>query len=305
MTSTTQSQQVLQVHNLNKTYKTGKTELKAVDNLNFHVNRGEVYGLLGTNGAGKTTTLEIIEGLSHATSGEVAVFGKDPITHRSEVRPEMGIMLQSGGLPSQLTVKETLSMWQGTCTHPLEVEEVLEKVGMEHRQAVRVGVLSGGEQRRLDLACALISNPSLLFLDEPTTGLDPESRRNVWKLLLDLKAQGVTMVLTTHYLEEAEMLCDRIAIMDQGVVAAEGTLDELVARVSSEIEFTAEQAPSVERATLLSDGSKHLISTDDLVGDTWKVLNWARENGVKLRGFSARPATLEKVFLSIADQEIA
>lgn len=305
MTSTPQSQQVLQVHNLNKTYKTGKTELQAVDNLNFHLNRGEVYGLLGTNGAGKTTTLEIIEGLSRASSGEVAVFGKDPITHRSEVRPEMGIMLQSGGLPSQLTVKETLTMWQGTCTHPLEVEDVLGKVGMAHRQAVRVGVLSGGEQRRLDLACALISNPSLLFLDEPTTGLDPESRRNVWKLLLDLKAQGVTMVLTTHYLEEAEILCDRITIMDQGVVAAEGTLDELVARVSSEIEFTADKAPAVERATLLSDGSKHLISTDNLVGDTWKVLNWARENDVELRGFSARPATLEKVFLSIADQEIA
>src|SRR5699024_814735 len=150
----TQTQQVLQVHNLNKTYKTGKSELKAVDSLNFHVNRGEVYGLLGTNGAGKTTTLEIIEGLSSATSGKVAVFGKDPITHRSEIRPEMGIMLQSGGLPSQLTVKETLTMWQSTCSHPLEVEEGLDKVGLGHRQEVHVGVLSGGEQRRLELACA-------------------------------------------------------------------------------------------------------------------------------------------------------
>ena len=305
--TTTQSltQEVLQVSNLNKTYKTGKSSLKAVDNLNFHVDRGEVYGLLGTNGAGKTTTLEIIEGLSRASSGTVAVFGKDPIIHRSEVRPLMGIMLQSGGLPSQLTVKETLSMWQGTCSTPLDSAEVMEKVGLGHRQAVRVGVLSGGEQRRLDLACALVSNPALLFLDEPTTGLDPESRRNVWKLLLDLKAQGTSMVLTTHYLEEAEMLCDRIAIMDRGVIAAEGTVDELVARVDSKIEFVADNAPRLERTTLVSNGDKHVIATDDLPGDTLKVLTWARDNGIALRNFSARPATLEKVFLSIADHEIA
>lgn len=197
---------IVTVTDLIRSYGKGKEAFRAVNALNFHVYRGEVFGLLGTNGAGKTSTLEILEGLAPATSGVVRIFERDPFSERALVRPRMGIMLQSGGLPTQLTVRETIEMWQGTCSNPLDSRDILEKVELLHRLDVRVGALSGGEQRRLDLGCALIGSPELLFLDEPTTGLDPESRRNVWDLLLRLKEQGVTMILTTHYLEEAEAL---------------------------------------------------------------------------------------------------
>lgn len=292
---------VIRARDLVRTYGSGKKAYEAVRGLSFHVNHGEVYGLLGTNGAGKTSTLEVIEGLVAASSGKVAVFGKDPYKQRQQVRPEMGIMLQSGGLPSQLTVWETITMWRGTCSHPLDPIVVLKEVDLLHRKDVRVGVLSGGEQRRLDLGCALVGDPTLLFLDEPTTGLDPESRRNVWKLLAQLKERGVTMILTTHYLEEAEMLCDRIAIMHQGSFAREGTLSELVSTVSAEISFESQLAPpQLKGTTLTSEGDSHTIFTEHLQEDTLRILEWAKENSVKLEGFAARPATLEQLFLQIA-----
>lgn len=292
---------VILTQDLVRTYGSGKNAYEAVSSINFHVNRGEVYGLLGTNGAGKTSTLEVIEGLVSASSGAVQVFGKDPFKQRQQVRPEMGIMLQSGGLPSQLTVWETITMWQGTCSHPRDPVVVLKEVDLLHRKDVRVGVLSGGEQRRLDLGCALVGDPTLLFLDEPTTGLDPESRRNVWKLLVQLKERGVTMILTTHYLEEAEMLCDRIAIMHAGTFAREGTLSELVATVSAEISFESQLAPpQLIGTTVASEGDEHTIYTDELQADTLQILEWARENSVELKHFAAHPATLEQLFLQIA-----
>ncbi len=292
---------VIRAHDLVRTYGSGKKAYEAVRGLSFQVNHGEVYGLLGTNGAGKTSTLEVIEGLVAASSGTVEVFGKDPYKQRSQVRPEMGIMLQSGGLPSQLTVWETITMWQGTCSHPRDPIVVLKEVDLLHRKDVRVGVLSGGEQRRLDLGCALVGDPTLLFLDEPTTGLDPESRRNVWKLLVQLKERGVTMILTTHYLEEAEMLCDRIAIMHKGSFAREGTLSELVSTVSAEISFASQLAPpQLTGTTVTSEGDAHTVFTEHLQEDTLRILEWARENSVELQGFAARPATLEQLFLQIA-----
>lgn len=295
---------IVQVSSLTRSYGKGAGAFQAVKGLNFHVCRGEVFGLLGTNGAGKTSTLEIIEGLAPATSGSVEVFGRDPFVDRAVVRPKMGIMLQSGGLPTQLTVQETIKMWQGTCSNPRDPEQVLTDVELLHRLDVRVGVLSGGEQRRLDLGCALLGNPELLFLDEPTTGLDPESRRNVWDLLLRLKEQGVTMILTTHYLEEAELLCDRIAIMNAGTVAREGTLSELVKSVSAEITVTSVHTPPrIPGTTITTEQNRHTILTDRLPQDTLAVLEWARENHIDLEDFSARPASLEKVFMSIADHQ--
>lgn len=279
----------------------------AVDSIRFQVYPGEVYGLLGTNGAGKTSTLELIEGLAEPAAGHVYVFGKRPARDRVELRPHMGIMLQHGGLPQELTVLETLKMWAGTCSDPLPVEQVLGDVELSHRLHNKVGSLSGGEQRRLDLACALVGNPSLIFLDEPTTGLDPESRRNTWRLLEQLKSRGVTMVLTTHYLEEAEQLCDRIAIMHRGRIELEGTLSELVATMPATLRFTSPieryQLPELPGTTVeLSDG-RVLISTFDLQQDTLRVLSWAAENKLQLEGFSASPASLEALFLKIAGND--
>lgn len=304
MNQPTYQDTIVQVSDLTRSYGKGAEAFQAVKGLNFHVCRGEVFGLLGTNGAGKTSTLEILEGLAPATSGVVKVFGHNPFVNRAVVRPKMGIMLQSGGLPRQLTVRETIKMWQGTCSNPRDPEQVLTDVELLHRLNVRVGVLSGGEQRRLDLGCALLGNPELLFLDEPTTGLDPESRRNVWRLLLRLKKQGVTMILTTHYLEEAELLCDRIAIMDGGAVAREGTLSELVNTVSAEITVTSSDTPPrLPGTTIMTEQNRHIISTKQLPQDTFAVLEWAHKNHLDLDDFSARPASLEKVFMSIADHK--
>lgn len=292
------------VRGLTHRYRTKKTSHVAVDDVSFHVERGEVYGLLGTNGAGKTTTLEILEGLTTATDGEVSVLGMDPVADRQRLRPHLGIMLQSGGLPSQLTVAETLRMWAGTCSTPRPVDEVLIDVDLAYRTDVKVGSLSGGEQRRLDLACALVGDPDVIFLDEPTTGLDPESRRNVWALLTALKERGTTILLTTHYLEEAEALCDRIAIMHTGRIRVEGTGAELVSTVPAEITLTLPAdhpaLPDLPGARVDRDGRDLRIATDDLAGDSHRLLGWAAHHGVPAEGFAARPASLESVFLAVA-----
>lgn len=305
----------ISVQDLTRTYQSKKKKdaYTAVKGVSFDVRPGEVYGLLGTNGAGKTSTLEIVEGLATPTNGTVRVLDKDPVADRAQIRPELGIMLQSGGLPKELTVSETMRMWAGTCSTPLPVDDVLGEVDLNHRTDVRVGSLSGGEQRRLDLACALLNDPSIIILDEPTTGLDPESRSRTWELLATLKNRGVTMILTTHYLEEAERLADRIAIMNNGVIAVEGRLDELAATEGAEISFTLPQSgaagsggrmqdifPSFPGAQVTRDGEQLRIETSRLQEDTHRLLDWAATNNVSLEHFSARPASLERVFSKIA-----
>ncbi len=292
---------------LTRVYGRGSRACTAVKGIDLHVAPGEVFGLLGTNGAGKTSTLEMLEGLVAPTRGSIEILGMDPVRDRGSIRRRTGIMLQSGGLPSQLTTLETLTMWAGTCTSPRPVQEVLSEVGMTHRADVRVGALSGGEQRRVDLACALLGGPDLLFLDEPTTGLDPESRRGVWELLGHLVSQGTTVVLTTHYLEEAERLCDRIALMHAGRIALQGTLPELVATASSTICLTlpdaAPELPALTDTVVVEgrEGGRRTvtISTDHLQRDTATVLAWARHHDLTLEGFAARPATLETVFMNV------
>lgn len=305
MSETHNNSVVLEARGLTRTYQSNKKEsFTAVKGIDLHIRRGEVFGLLGTNGAGKTSTMEILEGLAQPSAGEVRVLGLDPRTDRAALRPELGIMLQSGGLPSALTAKETIEMWAGTCSTPLPSEEVLDMVGLSHRESVKVGELSGGEQRRLDLACALVGNPSVLFLDEPTTGLDPESRRNVWGLLRDLKERGVTMVLTTHYLEEAEFLCDRLCIMNHGTIEVEGTLSEVVGSVQAIISFAHPglQLPPLDDARSFVRNNTVTIETQRLQDHTLAVLQWAQENGIQLEDFAASPATLEQVFMSIAGE---
>lgn len=298
---------IINVQKLSHTYGTGPRAHTAVTGSSFRVGRGEVFGLLGTNGTGKTTTLEIMEGLHAPTDGRVEILGLDPLSQRARLRPYLGIMLQSGGLPSELTTRQTLEMWAGTCAQPLSVEEVLIDVDLTHRADVKVGAMSGGEQRRLDLACALIGDPLVLFLDEPTTGLDPESRRNVWALLERLKKRGVTMMLTTHYLEEAERLCDPVAIMHEGEIVVEGTVAEIAATASAEINvFLPERCPELprlSRAHVSVDKRMVSVRTDEPQLHATALLTWAAENGVALERLTVKPASLEKVFLSIADKE--
>lgn len=293
---------VISTRDLRRVYGHGASAFEAVKGIDLDVQEGEVFGLLGTNGAGKTSTLDLLEGLSAPTSGRVEVFGLDPHTERATVRPQIGIMLQSGGLPAELTVTETLEMWRGTCSNPTTVEAVLEQVDLIDRAHVRVGAMSGGEKRRVDLAAALLGQPRLLFLDEPTTGLDPESRRATWQLLADLKASGVTMVLTTHYLDEAEALADHIAIMHQGEVANSGTLRDIVDAHPATIAFEHPglALPPLEGAHVEAR-SRVTVSTRDLQGHLYELLGWARAHGIELVGLDARAASLESVFLTIAD----
>ncbi|MFC9434308.1 ABC transporter ATP-binding protein [Nocardia sp. NPDC057030] len=297
---------VITARGLRRTYGTGKTAFEAVKGVDLQVFEGEVFALLGTNGAGKTSTLDMLEGLAAPSSGVVEVFGLDPRRDRAQVRAQVGIMLQAGGLPAELTIRETLEMWRGTCSNPTTADTVLAQVDLVDRADVRVGALSGGEQRRVDLACALLGRPRLLFLDEPTTGLDPESRRATWQLLAGLKASGVTMVLTTHYLDEAEALADRISIMHKGAVARAGTLREIVDGHPARIVFDHPGLPLPQlRSAQVDAQARVTVSTYDLQGHLFELLGWAREHGLHLGGLEATAASLEAVFLDIANEPVA
>src|SRR4051812_3900237 len=213
---------VIEVTDLRRGYGGGGGGFEGGGGGPFLVGRGGLFAPAGTNGAGKTSTVELIEGLAPPAGGHVRVLGHDPYTERRAVRPRIGVMLQEGGFPAELTVAETVRMWAGCTSGARPVGEALEMVGLTGRGKVRVKQLSGGEKRRLDLALALLGRPEVLFLDEPTTGLDAEGRRETWELVRRLRADGTTVLLTTHYLEEAESLADRLAILHEGRIAAEG-----------------------------------------------------------------------------------
>jgi ABC-2 type transport system ATP-binding protein len=223
MTALDNSYPALRVQGLRKAYD----DVLAVDGLNLEVQTGECFGLLGPNGAGKTTTIEICEGLLPADLGSVEVLGRRWESDAPELRQLLGIQLQDTQLSEKLTVDETLTLFQSFYRDPSDVEEVIDKVELGEKRHSRVGALSGGQKQRLAVACALVGNPQLLFLDEPTTGLDPQSRRQFWELIEKFQSEGRTIVLTTHYMEEAERLCDRVAIVDHGHVIALGSPREL------------------------------------------------------------------------------
>ncbi|MFC9811719.1 ABC transporter ATP-binding protein [Streptomyces virginiae] len=292
---------VIEARDLRRGYSGG---FEAVRGVSFSVARGEVFALLGTNGAGKTSTVELLEGLAAPSGGQVRVFGLDPYTRRTEVRPRTGVMLQEGGFPSDLSVTETVRMWGGVTTGARPAAEVLELVGLAARSSVRVKQLSGGERRRLDLALALLGRPEVLFLDEPTTGMDPEGRRDTWALVRELREQGTTVLLTTHYLEEAEELADRLAILHDGELVLSGTPAEVTATRPARIRFTlpagvpAARLPLTLRAA--ASGQRVEIRTQRLQADLTELLGWARETGVELAGLDARSASLEEAFLEIA-----
>ncbi|MDP9644064.1 ABC-2 type transport system ATP-binding protein [Actinopolyspora lacussalsi] len=280
---------------------------EAVRGVRFDIRAGELFALLGTNGAGKTTLLETVEGLRPATEGSVRVFGKDPWRQRAEVRPRTGIMLQQSGFAGELTVLETARLWRAMLPNAKDPRTALETVGLRHRERVRVKLLSGGERRRLDLALATLARPELLFLDEPTSGLDPESRRASWELVAGLLAEGTTVLLTTHYLEEAERLAHRLAIMHRGGIALSGTLSEVLSAESARIRFSVsarapglpELAGEVER----DDTGRVDIRTESLQPDLHRVLDWSREHGIHLSGLRARQASLEDVFHAVRESD--
>ncbi|GAA3050895.1 ABC transporter ATP-binding protein [Kitasatospora albolonga] len=287
----------------------GDAGFDAVRGLDLTVRRGEVFALLGTNGAGKTSTMELLEGLAAPTGGQVRVLGDDPYRERALVRPRIGIMLQEGGFPAELTVAETGRAWAGMTSGARPVDEVLELVGLVHRRTVRVKQLSGGERRRLDLALALLGSPEVLFLDEPSTGLDPEARAGVWRLVRELRAQGTTVLLTTHYLEEAEELADRLAIMHAGRIVTRGTVAEVIAgrpsRITFELpgregQFEGLTLPQLAGAELLTEGRRITVQTPHLQATLTELLGWAARHEVPLAGLDARSASLEEAFLAIA-----
>ncbi|MET7420073.1 ABC transporter ATP-binding protein [Dactylosporangium sp. NPDC005555] len=292
----------VQVHGVRRRYGA----FEAVRGVSFDVERGELFALLGTNGAGKTSTLELVEGLDRPTGGTVRVLGHDPVRDRSAVRPRTGVMLQEGGFPPDLTPAETLRMWAGTLkARARGVGEVLELVGLDHRADVRVRQLSGGERRRLDLAAAVIGRPDLLILDEPTTGLDPAGRNDTWRLLRGLLTDGVTILLSTHYLQEAQELADRVAILHAGTVAATGTVAEVVAAFPARVSFdlpaglTLDALPDVVGA-YDEHGGRVTVHTTALQAALTTLLTWAAAHDVVLTGLDARSATLDEAFLQIA-----
>ncbi|MER7665291.1 ABC transporter ATP-binding protein [Streptomyces sp. NPDC096193] len=282
---------------------------EAVSGISFSVSRGEIFALLGTNGAGKTSTVELLEGLARPTGGTVQVLGHDPYRDRTAVRPRIGVMLQEGGFPSDLTVAETARMWAGCTTGARPVPEALELVGLGMRSGVRVKQLSGGERRRLDLALALLGRPEVLFLDEPTTGLDAEGRRDTWELVRALRERGTTVLLTTHYLEEAESLADRLAIMHRGRIVTGGTPAEVTASRPARIRFLLPEGFPAGRLPLSLQagvqGRRVEIRTHELQDDLGELLRWARESDVRLEALDARSASLEDAFLDIAQTETA
>lgn len=292
------------VRGLRRTYGQGATAYEAVRGVDLDVPVGSITALLGTNGAGKTSTLEVIEGLAPATNGEVSVLGLDPIADRAVLRSRMGILLQRSGFSGDLTVRETLRLWHATLTSPRSVDDILALLSLEQRADVRMLALSGGETRRVDLAASLMGNPELAILDEPTTGLDPESRREVWKLVSDLRDGGATVLITTHYLEEAEALADRLEIMHNGQIVKSGTPTEIEAGYPSTITFTdvaglPDDLAGIRR--VLHRQGRTTLETDALQSSLSGLLAWATHNAVRLDSLDARSASLETVFLAIAD----
>ncbi|MTE19809.1 ATP-binding cassette domain-containing protein [Streptomyces sp. TRM43335] len=301
-------EQVIEVSGLRRRYGPAKGEdgFEAVRGVSFSVARGEIFALLGTNGAGKTSTVELLEGLATPSGGRVRVFGHDPYRERARVRPRIGVMLQEGGFPSELTVAETARMWAGCTSGARPYGEVLEAVGLARRADVRVKQLSGGERRRLDLAMALLGRPEVLFLDEPTTGLDAEGRRETWRLVRELREGGTTVLLTTHYLEEAEELADRLAIMRAGRIVVSGTPAEVTATRPSRIRFVLPEGVPAARLPLSVPAAVHgrrvEVRTDRLQEALTELLLWARREDVELEELDARSASLEEAFLEIAHE---
>lgn len=299
----------LLVRNLRKAYK----DVVAVNGLDLEVQTGECFGLLGPNGAGKTTTIEICEGLTAPDSGEVEVLGMRWSSQANQLRHRLGIQLQETQLSEKLTVLETIRLFRSFFEKGLSPAEAIALVQLEEKQHSRVGGLSGGQKQRLALACALVGDPDLLFLDEPTTGLDPQARRQLWDLVEKFKSSGRTILLTTHYMDEAERLCDRVAIMDHGKVIALGTPRELIASLGAEhlVEISASGALDTSLFQRL-DGVRHVQTSNGSVQMQVTELHRAvpallaelARQGIPLTELRTHSATLEDVFVALTGRHL-
>ncbi len=301
------------VRDLRKSYGT----VEAVRGLSFEIRAGECFGLLGPNGAGKTTTIEILEGLIAPTAGEVSVLDRRWGRDDREIRERMGVCLQQTQLADKLEVGETVELFRALYRQGREPESVIAEVGLVEKRKARVATLSGGQKQRLAVACALVGDPELLFLDEPTTGLDPQSRRQVWEIVNTYKARGRTVLLTTHYMDEAERLCDRIAVVDHGLVIAEGTPRELVRSLGGEhvVEISVgedgrgrlepahlEDLPGVR--SVHAEGGHLLLTVTEPHLAIPPLLERLRTGGRSLASLTTRQASLEDVFVSLTGRHL-
>ncbi|MER5336909.1 ABC transporter ATP-binding protein [Micromonospora sp. NPDC002717] len=293
---------------------------EAVRGVDLSIGQGEFFALLGTNGAGKTTTMETLEGHRPAIAGTVRVLGLDPHRQRRALRPRLGMMLQESGFAGELTVEETIRLWlrlssseQASPAHRARtIRDALENLELTSRAQTRVQQLSGGQRRRLDLILATVNRPEVLFLDEPTTGLDPESRERTWDVVQRLHGGGTTILLTTHYLEEAEAMADRIAIMHHGRVAVSGTIADVLTAQPAQVRFQLpEEVPGIEPLTTalqLGDAEAVAVdaqgictlSTNDIEDALFRLLSWSRTTGHRLRRLSATEASLAEVFRTVS-----
>ena len=287
--------------------------MKAVDGLDLFVTRGECFGLLGPNGAGKTTTIEILEGLTAPDGGDVQVLGLTWASNERQLRERIGISLQETQLSEKLTVLETLRLFRSFYRQGSDPEELLRDLSLDEKKNARVAKLSGGQKQRLAVACALIGKPDILFLDEPTTGLDPQSRLQLWEVVTRFRAGGGTVLLTTHYMDEAERLCDHIAIVDHGKRIALGTPQELIAMLDAPhvIEFTSE--PPMAESLFAGIKGWHgasrrgqgwLLRVDSLADAVPQLLAAIEKSGSKLVTLTTHAATLEDLFVSLTGREL-
>jgi ABC-2 type transport system ATP-binding protein len=300
---------VIRVEGLQKTYG----ETRAVDGVSFEVRAGSIFGLLGPNGAGKTTTVEVLEGLRQPDAGEVRVLGIDPVRNADDLRARIGVSLQTAALYPKLTVEELLALFRGFYPSGRAPADLIELMDLGEKRTTRTQNLSGGQRQRLSVALALVNDPELVFLDEPTTGMDPAARRALWDVIEGLRTAGHTVLLTTHYLEEAEVLCDRVAIMDHGKILEEGTVEELVSRRFREraVRFDAidglgdSQLQAMPGVTSVKrEEGEVLVYTGDVAATIGGILAAAESLGVEPSNLGIRRATLEDVFLDLTGRAL-
>ncbi|MCK9223319.1 MAG: ABC transporter ATP-binding protein [Limnochordia bacterium] len=295
---------VIEVHDLRKAYG----PVKAVDGVSFHVRKGEVFTLLGPNGAGKTTTIEILEGLKKPDSGRIIIMGQECETVGPLQKDRMGVLLQDTRFISRLRVIEVLEVFSSFFSRTLPVETILERVSLTEKTRAYVEELSGGQRQRLSIGLALLNDPDIIFLDEPTTGLDPQARRNIWELIGSLREDGKSVFLTTHYMEEAEYLSDYVYIMDRGQIITHGTPRELIDQLGQDniIEFAKATLSDVQVQQLKAQfeqisekNGRWLVYTKDILVALPVLLDWAKGSNVVLENLALRQPNLEDVFLSM------